>query len=236
MRLAYSATCRTAGLCRRWRRALVDRFFSQYTNLTSPSDLVVLMAHPVWTVDDAAFQSAASAMRQSLADKFPIQDAVDPFLFPFLSSSLVSNDRRMAIYSARFPPEIENLTTPPYEPDFKEFKAATKGSPLELVFGGDVLARIENSGAVNSGLASITAGFPVLVVLLILAFNGLVAVLAPLLLIIWTIILSFAVLRLVALGFHVSVYSTEVCAIFGAGLGMDYALFMHLRFMEGNAA
>jgi len=209
---------------------LTENYFSNFANLTSPSDLTVLVSHPTWTVDNQLYIDAAALLKTQLRAKFPVSDFVDPFSFSFLSA-LVSEDKHSAIISAKFPDYINNWVTPPYAPS--DFEKATAGNPLTILWGGNLLAQIENSQAVNDGLAKIESGsVPVLLVLLVFAFNGVVAIIAPLLLIVWTIIFSFVGLRMVAIGFHVSTYSTQVCAIFGAGLGMDFSLFMHLRFLE----
>jgi uncharacterized membrane protein YdfJ with MMPL/SSD domain len=74
--------------------------------------------------------------------------------------------------------------------------------------------------------------FPVLLGLLVIAHGGIVAVSAPILLTIWSIICTFAALRLVALGFNVTTYATNVTTVFGVGLAMDFTLFTQLRFQE----
>lgn len=71
-----------------------------------------------------------------------------------------------------------------------------------------------------------------LLLLLVIAHEGIVAVSAPVLLSIWTIICTFAALRLVALGFNVTTYATNVTTVFGIGLAMDFSLFTQLRFQE----
>lgn len=157
---------------------------------------------------------------------------VNPFFEYDFLTGLVSTDRHSALLTAQLPDDIINWESKPkYTVD--DFKAATKDNDLTLTFGGDFLGSIESTIAINAGLQEIeVGGAPVLIALMILAFDGVVAIIFPLLLIIWNIIMSFVCLRLIALGFSVTTYATNVTLIFGVGLAIDFTIFMHLRFTE----
>ena len=74
--------------------------------------------------------------------------------------------------------------------------------------------------------------FPIVAILLLIVFGGLVAAGLPLLIGGVAIMGAFAILRLLADLTDVSVYAVNVVTMLGLGLAIDYALFMVTRFRE----
>ena len=74
--------------------------------------------------------------------------------------------------------------------------------------------------------------FPVLLILLLVIFGGLVAASLPLTIGALAILGSFTALRLLTLVTGVSVFSLNITTILGLGLGIDYGLFLVTRFRE----
>jgi uncharacterized membrane protein YdfJ with MMPL/SSD domain len=77
---------------------------------------------------------------------------------------------------------------------------------------------------------------PVLLVLLLLIFRGLVAALTPLLVGGVAILGGFVVTRVIASFTEVSVFAANVITLLGLGMAIDYALFIVGRFREELAA
>jgi trehalose monomycolate/heme transporter len=73
---------------------------------------------------------------------------------------------------------------------------------------------------------------PVLLILMLVIFGGLVAASLPVAIGGIAILGSFTALRLLTLGTTVSTYSVNITTIMGLGLGIDYGLFMVSRFRE----
>ena len=73
---------------------------------------------------------------------------------------------------------------------------------------------------------------PIVAVLLLIVFSGLVAAGLPLLIGGVTILGAFAVLRVLAGMTDVSVFVVQVVTMLGLGLSIDYALFIVTRFRE----
>ena len=88
----------------------------------------------------------------------------------------------------------------------------------------------------NQTTASITRAeglsFPILLILLLVIFGGLVAATLPLAIGALGILGSFTALRLLTLVTGVSVFSLNITTILGLGLGIDYGLFLVTRFRE----
>ena len=71
---------------------------------------------------------------------------------------------------------------------YDDFKHSAKGNPLKFAFPGDYLSSVESNAAVFCSLAVTEIGAAPVLIILLLAFDGLVAVWMPLLLIIWNVI------------------------------------------------
>lgn len=210
----------------------IGEYFKKFDNVTDPTGLSVLMSHDTWLVDDQQYRDAYQQLKEDLNTNFPVYGYISYFDYDYMTG-MVSNNNHMAIMSAQLPKSVLEWSgaNPPYT--LSDFEKATKNSPLTLTFAGDLLSNIEANKDIDESLAKLEYGAaPVIIVLLVLAFNGVTAALVPILLIIWNVITTFTALRLVALGFSVSTYVTNVTTIFGAGLAIDYGLFMHLRFSE----
>ena len=73
---------------------------------------------------------------------------------------------------------------------------------------------------------------PILLVLLVFIFRGVVAATTPLLVGVLSILGGFIVTRLLTGVTEVSVFAVNVITMLGLGMGIDYALFMVSRFRE----
>jgi len=90
---------------------------------------------------------------------------------------------------------------------------------------------INQQATANIGRAE-GLSFPVLLILLLVIFGGLVAASLPLAIGVLGILGSFTALRLLTIVTGVSVFSLNITTILGLGLGIDYGLFLVTRFRE----
>jgi trehalose monomycolate/heme transporter len=95
--------------------------------------------------------------------------------------------------------------------------------PTEVVIENEVTANIARAESIS---------LPVLLILLVVIFGGMVAAALPVAIGGLAILGSFTVLRLLTLATTVSVYSVNITTIMGLGLGIDYGLFIVTRFRE----
>jgi RND superfamily putative drug exporter len=104
---------------------------------------------------------------------------------------------------------------------------------LTAQVGGTVPTQVAINNEVKADIGK-AEGFslPVLLILLLIIFGSLAAASLPLAIGGTAILGSFAVLRLLALFTTVSIYSLNITTIIGLGLGIDYGLFMVVRFRE----
>jgi uncharacterized membrane protein YdfJ with MMPL/SSD domain len=197
----------------------------------------VLMESSTFTVHDAQFQKAYEEIKQQLvASSIPVSHFNSYFDYDF-QTGMISLDGLKAFATAELPDSVLDASSsdPPFT--YQDFSSATKSvsssASLKITYGGEYLASVESNRLILESLTnSETSAAPILLVLLIFAFDGVVALIMPFSLILWNIVVTFALLRVLATGFHVSTYTTDVTLIFGAGLAIDFSLFLHLRFTE----
>ena len=95
--------------------------------------------------------------------------------------------------------------------------------PVNVAVNAQVGADLEHAELIT---------FPIIAILLILVFSGLVAASLPLLIGGIAILGAFAGLRLLAGLTDISVYAVNVVTMLGLGLAIDYSLFIVSRFRE----
>src|SRR5262249_6878265 len=108
---------------------------------------------------------------------------------------------------------------------------------LRISIGGNVAVNAAITAQVSADLEQAERiTFPVVGILLVIVFAGLVAAGLPLLICGVAILGAFAFLRLLTGVTAISVFAINVVTVLGLGLAIDYALFMVTRFREELAA
>ncbi len=117
--------------------------------------------------------------------------------------------------------------------DYKALKPLMTSSTLQVSVGGDLAVNDAVNAQVSADLerAEIIS-FPVLAILLLIVFAGLVAAGLPLVIGGVAILGAFAALRLLTGLTPISIFAVNVVTVLGLGLAIDYALFMVTRFRE----
>ena len=109
-----------------------------------------------------------------------------------------------------------------------DFQVKVGGGPL----AGDALNSIAQSDASKAELISL----PIVLLLLVVVFGGLLAASLPLVLAVCGIASTLLVLFGFSFATDLSVYSVQITTMLGLGLGVDYALLMVTRFKQERAA
>ncbi len=74
--------------------------------------------------------------------------------------------------------------------------------------------------------------FPFSLVILLLAFGGLVAAGMPLLMALFSLLITFGVVSIIAANTSVSIFTENIASMIGIGVGIDYSLFILTRYRE----
>jgi uncharacterized membrane protein YdfJ with MMPL/SSD domain len=114
----------------------------------------------------------------------------------------------------------------------KRIEKALEDKPGVLV-GGAVIANDQTSSQVGKDLASAERfGIPILIILSVLFFGGLVAGLLPVLVGLFSVAGTLLALRAVNHFAPLSVFAINLVTGLGIGLGIDYSLFVLSRYRE----
>ncbi len=187
-------------------------------------DLLVLVRSDDLTVDDPAF---ASGVEQAVA-ALPADLVDDTVGYAETgSAAFVSEDRHATYVAVQVPPGTGDA-------DYwglVEGYDAPEG--FDVGFGGNLAMNSDINAQVSEDIAQAEMiSFPVLLVLLLVVFGGLVAAGLPLAVGAVAILGAFTVLRVLTTMTEVSVFAVNIVTMLGLGLAIDYALFILSRFRE----
>ncbi|MEW6583275.1 MAG: MMPL family transporter [Actinomycetota bacterium] len=201
-------------------RELVQRAFAG----NSSSGLMVVVHSPDLTVDDAAFAAAVGRAQDVLRADRAVASVTPPE-----RGATVSEDGHTAVVMAGAAADPTGMV-----------RAADRlKGPLGDLSGAGVSVSLTGASGMWSDFneANKTAmmkselySWPVTLAILVLAFGALVAAGLPLLLTILGLASSAGALYLLAQAFDVSIWAMNFALMFALALGIDYALFIVVRF------
>ncbi|MBB4662121.1 MMPL family transporter [Conexibacter arvalis] len=208
-------------------RAQLDESFG---GLSSSGLMVVLHAQD-GTVADPAFRRAVAAVERTLRADPRVAEVVSP-----QQGSSISRDGRTAVVQAgadAAPDEMVRAASDLRAP----LRAAGEGAGIEVsLTGASGMWADFNHANRSAMLKSELLSWPVTLAILVLAFGSLVAAGLPLMLTIVGLVASAGSLFLVAQLFDVSIWALNFALMFALALGIDYALFVVMRFRGALAS
>ena len=193
------------------------------------ADVVVLYRSAAMTVNDPAYRHAVTAALAGL----PAAEVVKTTTYWSSGQpSLVSADRHSTYAVLQLAGADDAARQQTYKAIKDDFPAALSAGITSQV-GGSVPTEVAINNEVTANIARAEGiSLPVLLILLVVIFGGLVAASLPVAIGGLAILGSFTVLRLLTLFTTVSIYSVNITTILGLGLGIDYGLFIVTRFRE----
>jgi uncharacterized membrane protein YdfJ with MMPL/SSD domain len=200
-------------------------------------DILVLYSSPTATVDEPAMRDPVLAVvgalryRPEVTEVVSYHEFVDLFGPGLAPQELVSTDRHATYVGIQLRDGSEDAKLA----DLEAIR------PLLVVNQGDVTTDIgglfpfvhdANTQIESDIIRAEIISMPILFVLMILIFRGLVAAATPLLVGVVAILGAFTVTRLLANVTDVSVFAANIITMLGLGMAIDYALFVVSRFRE----
>ncbi len=192
------------------------------------TDVIVLYRDPSGTVADPAFRQS---VERDLAE-LPTADvtAVSTY-WSTKSPVFVSKDQHStyAVLTLAGATPEDRLDT------FHKIASQVRSGPagLDTKVGGEVAVFDEvNTQTEHDIVKAETISTPIVLVLLVVVFGGLVAASLPLFVGALAILGSFVLLRGLSAITDVSIFSINIVTMIGLGLAIDYALFIVTRFRE----
>ena len=151
---------------------------------------------------------------------------------PFDPGGLISADGAAAIARIQFATDADNVPGESVRSIEALIVAARAPGVLDVEFGGPVAAAQEREGPSESTVIGIVAA---LIILLIL-FRTLVPAVLPLFTAVAGLAAGFAAIYAMTAAVDLSRFAPNISAMLGLGVGIDYALFITARHIEGARA
>jgi RND superfamily putative drug exporter len=202
-----------------------DALLEERFQLGTP-DLVVSYAHETLTVDDPAFVHSLTGTLDALRRVEGVERVSSPY--GARPDALVSKDRHVAIVSVRFAQRGQAA-----ESMYDAIVPKLPAPGLVHMQGGAIPAARQAQLAAEQDLARAELiTLPLVAVLLIVFFRGVVVALLPLLVGGFAVAAALASIRLLTHFGDVSIFAMNIATFVGLGVAIDYSLFMTSRFRD----
>lgn len=205
--------------------ALLDQTFG-----AGAPDIVVVYQHPQWKVTDPAFFATLGPTLERLR----LTPGVSAVSTPYgaRSDALVSKDGKAVAVTVKLAGAGKALAA-----GFDATVPELEAPGLQMRVGGAVAASREAQAAAEADLVRAELiTLPLLALLLVVFFRGVVVAALPLLVGGFSVACALACLRLLTHVSDVSVFALNIVSFVGLGVAIDYSLFMTSRFREELAA
>ena len=190
------------------------------------ADVVVLYRSAERTVDDPTYRRDVEAALDGLPGGAVTSTAT---FWSTGAPTFVSQDRRSTFAVLALPGDDDEALERAYGVIADRLDAAG----LTTYVGGAVAGEVTTSEQVGEDIARAEMlSLPVLAVLLVVVFGGLVAAGLPLLVGGFSVLGAFLVLHGLSFATDLSVFALNIVTLLGLGLAIDYSLFMVSRFRE----
>jgi RND superfamily putative drug exporter len=195
-----------------------------------------ILSSPQATVDDPAFRTAASELQTRSLALGPETVAGVTNYFENNDASLVSGDRHTLLVPVTLV-KTSGVDISDNGPLLRDIAAdITSSSGLKIeVFGSASLSDDFSKISEEDLRTGESVGILVALIVLVLVFGALVAGVIPILTGIGSIALALATVALVGQQYQFSFFVTNMIAMMGLALGIDYSLFIISRYREERA-
>jgi len=198
------------------------------TRYGGATNFILLVRAHDGTVDAAPVASAGADLTSRLAAEPGVTNVVS--YWGTQAPALRSTDGSQALVLAHLTGTDDEVVQ---EADALINRYARDSGPVTVLAGGDAAQNYDVNGAVTRSLAIAEAiAVPLTALLLLLAFESVIAALLPLVIGTVAIFGTFAELFVLGSVTDVSVFAVNLTTALGLGLGIDYALLIVGRYRE----
>ena len=181
------------------------------------------------TVTDPAVRAHMSAMFAEVAKLPHVSAVISPYAGPAAGKAISAN-RQIAFATVVFDEKANLLPVSAAERVVKVAKAAARPG-LEVQLGGQAIEATQQAGF---GLST-AVGLMAAIVVLLITFGSLIAMGLPIVTALFGLGTGLSVIALFTHVVDTPNFSSELAAMIGLGVGIDYSLFILTRFRESYA-
>ncbi|HLH64053.1 MAG TPA: MMPL family transporter [Ktedonobacteraceae bacterium] len=193
----------------------------------SSADVIILMSSPTLRATDPAFTDAATQLLAALKARSEVTSITS--YYSTHNASFLSRNGHETFAIVHLASQDESTK----EKEYKAIAPLISSPELQTLVGGNVPVSVAINTQTSADLERAEMiTLPIVVILLLIVFSGLVAAALPLLIGGVAILGAFAVLRVLAGLTDVSIFAIQVVTMLGLGLAIDYSLFIVTRFRE----
>jgi uncharacterized membrane protein YdfJ with MMPL/SSD domain len=190
-------------------------------------DVIALYTNSDATVDDPQLRQPVQTVLDTLTGRPEIAQIVSYYRTG--SPAFVSTDRHATYVAIQLRDGDETAKLA----DLETLRPLLTADGVQTEIGGSFAFLDDANKQIESDIVRAEVlSLPIVLVLMILVFRGLVAATMPLLVGVIAILGAFTVTRLLAQVVDVSVFAANVITMLGLGMAVDYALFIVSRFRE----
>ena len=193
---------------------------------TQSTDVVLLLSNNALKATDPVFTQAATSLIATLKARPEVVSLTS--YYATHNPDLLSGDGHETIVLMRISAQGGGQTS-----NYLAIAPLITSPLLHIEAGGSLVSNIQFNDQISADLAHAESiALPIVAILLLVIFGGLVAAGLPLLIGIVSILGSFAILRVLTSFTEVSNFAVNVVTFIGLGLAIDYSLFIVTRFRE----
>lgn len=195
-------------------------------------DILALYSSENLTYDQPGFRDAVTAVATELSGRPEVASVVGAYT-PGVPPRFVSGDGHATYLAIQLRDGDENGKLA----DLAALRPELAAAGLETEVGGLMPFLDDANTQISDDITKAELiSLPILLVLLVFIFRGLVAAATPLFVGILAVLGAFIAVRLIAQVTDVSVFAVNIITMLGLGMAIDYALFVVSRFREELAA
>lgn len=193
-------------------------------------DIVIAYSHPQWKVREPAFEQRLAPVISRLRAHPGVARVGSPY--GPVPDALVSEDGGAVVLSVGLHGSGAELQS-----NYDALAPELEVAGLERLLGGAIPAARQAQHAAEQDLARAELiTLPLVAVLLVVFFRGLVVASLPLLVGGFSVAMALACVRLLTHFTDISIFALNIVTFIGLGVAIDYSLFMASRFRDELAA
>ncbi|WP_397538866.1 MMPL family transporter [Rummeliibacillus pycnus] len=194
-------------------------------------NIIVVLDYPNKNTSDPEFVSEVKKVEQQIKQNKMVEkttsilNSADPNLVDKKNKRMFIN-----IYMNASSKEAEEYVRT-LKTDLSNENSIKKGVNIHITGGAAILNDMNEVSKKNVQMVEII-GLPIVFILLLFVFRSLIASFLPILIGVFSIMITMSIIFFISLQFNLSMFLTNIVTMLGLGVSIDYALFITQRFRE----